>query len=289
MELFPEDTPNTVDNFLNYVESGRYDDTIIHRSDPNFVIQGGGYKSDPLGTEISKDANVINEFNRSNLRGTVAMARIRGQVNSANSEWFVNLADNSSLDNVDEGFTVFGEIISGMSVVDKIGNLPRIDLSNSLGSAFGKMPRTREIGSDGVVADDLVLVNRVYVTDVIVDDNANDGSGSDPGTNPDDGPTATTTYSTAIQQFTLPVRYRGNLYRLILNRDTDADGIVFAVDTTRIIALADTGQDAGTMNLDEGIFTIPSVKVGDAIFTDVTFELTEYSTLTFRLKSYTRP
>lgn len=114
----------TVQNFVNYVEDGDYLNTIIHRSVPGFVLQGGGFKIAGIATAqnpqnalsvIPTDPPVQNEFsrNRSNLRGTIAMAKLGTDPNSATSQWFFNLADNSAnLDNQNGGFTVFGEVRS---------------------------------------------------------------------------------------------------------------------------------------------------------------------------------
>lgn len=286
MELFPDIAPSTVNNFLNYITSGRYDDTIIHRAVPSFVIQGGGYYSNPLGTPVTKDAAVVNEFGRSNLRGTVAMARLGGQVNSATSEWFVNVVNNTGLDTVDQGFTVFGEIITGMSVVDSIAVAPRADLRGSLGGAFGEVPLTDQ-DIDGVNTDDLVLVNRIYITDVIVNDSdmgSGDGGG---GTGNEDQTTATYTVST--DSFTLPVRVGNQLYRILMIRNPEAAGAVFSVVTTRIFSLVDVGQETALMDLDAGTLFIPSITVGNRIFTDVEMSLTEFSTLTFKVESFNKP
>jgi cyclophilin family peptidyl-prolyl cis-trans isomerase len=148
VELWPDVAPCTVNNFLAYVESGRYDGSFIHRSVDDFVIQGGGYAYDG-GTDsfasIVRDPAVVNEPGESNLRATVAMARFGGQVDSATSEFFINLADNPGLDTVDEGFTVFGVVSdAGMIVADDIGVLPRVDgrwaLNTALREIFGELP-----------------------------------------------------------------------------------------------------------------------------------------------------
>ena len=96
IELFDTAAPKTVENFLNYVNAGDYDGTFIHRSDPGFVLQMGGYIFDPAqgdffaeGTShIPEDPPVDNEFGMSNVRGTIAMAKLRGDPNSATSEFF---------------------------------------------------------------------------------------------------------------------------------------------------------------------------------------------------------
>ena len=129
VELF-DDTPLTKANFLAYINAGRYTNTIIHRSVAGFVIQTGGYFSRLPLEHIATFPAVQNEFRRSNLRGTLAMAKLGGDPNSATSEWFVNLSDNSAnLDGQNGGFTVFGRVLgSGMQVVDTIAALPRYNI-----------------------------------------------------------------------------------------------------------------------------------------------------------------
>jgi len=125
IELFENITPITVSNFLNYVNSGRYDGALFHRSVPSFVLQGGGYtfnQDNYTLDAIATDDPIQNEFNVSNTRGTVSMAKLGGNPNSATSQWFINLADNSlNLDGQNGGFTVFGKVVGdGMDVVDRI-------------------------------------------------------------------------------------------------------------------------------------------------------------------------
>ena len=127
IELYDEETPETVANFLNYVRDGDYDRSFIHRSVDEFIIQGGGYTtSDEVVELVPTDPPVINEPGISNTRGTIAMAKLSGDPNSATSQWFINLKDNSSLlDDANGGFTVFGKVTgNGMDVVDAIAALP---------------------------------------------------------------------------------------------------------------------------------------------------------------------
>ena len=135
IELFPDDAPISVENFLGYVTRGDYIGSFIHRSVPGFVVQGGGYLASPSGP-VPVQAPIQNEFGRSNLRGTVAYARQGGVVNSATSQFFFNIQDNIALDTADEGFTVFGEVVSGMVLVDAINNAP----IENFGGAFGDVP-----------------------------------------------------------------------------------------------------------------------------------------------------
>jgi cyclophilin family peptidyl-prolyl cis-trans isomerase len=114
--------PLTIANFLQYVRAGHYDGTIFHRVVNNFVAQGGGY--DEKLAEKPTRANVPNESGNgmSNRRGMVGMART-GEPHSANAQFYVNLADNPTLDPQPSrwGYTVFGQVVEGMDVVDAIG------------------------------------------------------------------------------------------------------------------------------------------------------------------------
>ena len=143
-ELFAEETPGTVENFLNYVNDGDYVDTFFHRSVPGFVIQGGGFSTtSPNFTDTSQfspvptDGQIQNEPGISNLRGTVAMAKLGRQPDSATSQFFVNLNDNSALDlESNDAFTVFAQVLD-MSVADTIENIP-VRFDNP--SPFGELP-----------------------------------------------------------------------------------------------------------------------------------------------------
>jgi peptidyl-prolyl cis-trans isomerase A (cyclophilin A) len=119
--LNKEQSPITVDNFLKYVRSGFYDGTIFHRVMPNFMIQGGGMTPDLQ--EKPTQAPIRNEAKNGlrNSRGTLAMARTNDP-NSATAQFFINVKDNHALDFgiKGAGYTVFGEVLEGMEVVDKI-------------------------------------------------------------------------------------------------------------------------------------------------------------------------
>ena len=127
LELFDEHKPITVSNFVKYVTSGRYENLFVHRWVTNFVIQAGGYYvEDPNGTPqfrtVKTFGAITNEYGTgeiySNTYGTIAMARQSGVVDSATSQWFLNLKDNAFLDSVDEGFTVFGRVLSGTNILN---------------------------------------------------------------------------------------------------------------------------------------------------------------------------
>ncbi|MCH2058951.1 MAG: peptidylprolyl isomerase [Thalassotalea sp.] len=137
VNLHDETTPKTVDNFLNYVSDGDYNESLIHRVETNFVIQGGGFKYQDDGFNfgfIDTDDAVVNEPVWSNVKGTIAMAKLSGNANSATSQWFFNMTDNSAnLDVQNGGFTVFGQVVEeDMPVLEAINELTRC--SNSFGA-----------------------------------------------------------------------------------------------------------------------------------------------------------
>ena len=172
INLYDESTPVTVQNFLNYVSAGRYDGTVIHRSVPGFVIQGGGFVFEqqlPLKA-INTNAPIVNEPEWSNVRGTVAMAKLANNPNSATSQWFVNLANNSggapSLDIQNEGFTVFGQISSAdMAVVDAIAALPRFNFPGIEDLPLHNYSNTDRDDNKPLQADNLITIESVVVVD----------------------------------------------------------------------------------------------------------------------------
>lgn len=125
IELEAEKAPISVKNFLEYVESGFYDNTVFHRVIPGFMIQGGGF-NDGLGQKKTR-APIKNEADNGlhNVRGTLAMARTQN-VDSATSQFFINHRDNDFLDHGarDFGYAVFGKVVRGMDVVDQIAQVP---------------------------------------------------------------------------------------------------------------------------------------------------------------------
>ena len=128
IELFPEEAPLTVENFLAYVDSGFYDGLTFHRVVPGFVIQGGGYEADMVKREPTR-APIQNESGNGldNLRGTLSMARTQA-AHSATSQFFVNLVDNGMLDHGARpgetfGYAVFGRVVDGMGVIDEIAQV----------------------------------------------------------------------------------------------------------------------------------------------------------------------
>ena len=125
IELYPEQAPVTVENFLQYARDGYYEGTIFHRVISHFMVQGGGMTAD-MKPKTTRDP-IVNEADNGlkNVRGTVAMARTN-DVDSATSQFFVNVELNGTLDHVNKsdsrswGYTVFGKVVEGMDVVDDI-------------------------------------------------------------------------------------------------------------------------------------------------------------------------
>ena len=145
LRLYRDKAPKTVENFLAYVEDGHYDGTIFHRVISNFMIQGGGFTVD-MEEKPTRDPVVNESQNRlHNVRGTIAMART-SDPDSATAQFFINQRTNLRLDWMPDapGYTVFGEVIDGMSVVDFIASSP-----------------TQQIGPFANLPVDTVLIEKV--------------------------------------------------------------------------------------------------------------------------------
>lgn len=150
IELDGEKAPGSVENFVNYVNSGYYDGTVFHRVIAGFMIQGGGFTEEMVQKQTA--GTIQNEANNGvlNKRGTVAMAR-RNEPHTATSQFFVNLANNKFLDHTAKtpqgwGYTVFGEVVEGMDVVDVIAKV-----------------KTGRHGSMGDVPNEAVVIQKAYV------------------------------------------------------------------------------------------------------------------------------
>lgn len=152
IELDAAKAPKSSENFLQYVRDGFYSGTVFHRVIPGFMAQGGGFTADlqlkPTRAAIPNEAN----NGLSNLRGTVAMARTNDP-HSATAQFFVNVVDNQRLDFVSEqdglwGYAVFGKVVEGMDVVDKIVAIP----------TGGQGPLPRDVPTEPVVIESAELL-----------------------------------------------------------------------------------------------------------------------------------
>ncbi|WP_048690876.1 peptidylprolyl isomerase [Catenovulum maritimum] len=185
INLYDETTPKTVENFLYYVNAGKYDGSVVHRSVDDFVMQAGSYEWSIQGDQEAERINAIatrqidenddddtdvfvvdNEPLWSNVKGTIAMAKTSNE-HSATSSWFINVGDDNT-DNLDlqsSGFTVFGEVISGMDIVENINALT----TYNFGGALTNMPLRSYDSSTEIAQDDLVYISQVTVTDASPD------------------------------------------------------------------------------------------------------------------------
>jgi cyclophilin family peptidyl-prolyl cis-trans isomerase len=157
IELYPDAAPKTVANFLDYVKAKHYDGTQFHRVIGGFMIQGGGFTADfkqkPTKPPIPIEAEQSSKAGLLNVPGTLAMART-SEPNSATAQFFINVADNKSLNFREPtqqgyGYTVFGKVVSGMDVVDKIAKAPT--------GAGGPFPK--DVPSEPVLIKQAVVVD----------------------------------------------------------------------------------------------------------------------------------
>ena len=134
IELYSEAAPVSVRNFVDYVESGYFDNLIFHRVIPGFMVQGGGFTSDMNQRKTQPPIKNEADNGLKNLTGTLAMART-SDPNSATAQFFINLVDNAFLDHTAKtpqgwGYAVFGKVVSGMDVVEKIAAQPTGSVSS---------------------------------------------------------------------------------------------------------------------------------------------------------------
>ena len=191
VQLYDTTVSNTVENFLNYVNSGRFDDSLFHRLVSGFVLQGGTATYNGTLAPVASFGEIQNEFHASryNLRGTLAMAKRAGEPNSATSSFFINLVNNdgsgptSNLDADNGGYTVFAEVMgNGMDVVDALASVQTFPF----GSPFNEIPLRNYTSDDfpdaPVGADNFEMYNITIVEPLAGDFDAdNDVDGVDFG------------------------------------------------------------------------------------------------------------
>jgi peptidyl-prolyl cis-trans isomerase A (cyclophilin A) len=169
INLFDQTTPKNVTNFLTYVKDGSYTNVVFHRSVKDFVVQGGGFRysgnnASPF-TAVATRGPVDNEPKLSNVRGTVAMAKVADSPNSATIQWFVNLENNASnLDRQNSGFTVFGTVQgTGMSILDSIESLYVPGSGAFAGAPLRNYSATDLANNVPVTAANLVTIERISI------------------------------------------------------------------------------------------------------------------------------
>jgi peptidyl-prolyl cis-trans isomerase A (cyclophilin A) len=281
IELLQDAAPATVANFLGYVDRGDYSRLVFHRLDNNFVIQAGSHKwvGDCVGLQlppacgpalIPVGPTVVNEPGVSNIRGTLAMAKIGDLPDSATSQWFINLADNSAnLDQQNSGFTVFARVLGdGMEVADRINALPVIAVSNGI----TQMPvRDFNTATDPApVEKNLVLLNAWRVDRYSAALHVFEYSRS--------------RLSTYVNAGTL-----GNL-SLTMHIVEDTAQTIFQIDPFSIIPLAITPDDMATFSETEQILRIPYVEINNngqvSVLNNVVLRMIDDQALLLVLESF---
>jgi uncharacterized protein (TIGR03437 family) len=166
--LNPSAAPKTVANFINYINKGAYTNSVFHRSVPGFIIQGGGFQlSNHNLVDIPQDVAVRNEYSISNTRGTIAMAKLGSDPNSATNQWFFNESDTnaSTLNFQNGGFTVFGKVAdaASLAIMDKIATVP-VPNPGPLQSPYDQIPLINYTGSS-LTDSNYVLVLSINLID----------------------------------------------------------------------------------------------------------------------------
>ncbi|MDT8427327.1 MAG: peptidylprolyl isomerase [Pseudomonadales bacterium] len=275
LELLDEAAPATVQNFLNYVNRRDYNGTFIHRLDAGFVFQGGAFRFQPFVglINVPQDPPVVNEFNISNTRGTVAMAKLPSDPNSATSQWFVNLGDNSAnLDNQNGGFTAFARVMGdGMSVADQIGAQPVFNLGSLTptlplrGDTSGGVSSALDVKANNFITLSMVQTQR-FTEAMHVFESAN-------------GLLMTTVEGGVEGRFSLNMR-------LIATEPE----ILFEVNRDTMVPLAINPEGAAIFSNEDNRLRIPVVELnmGGNIsqIRNVVLVLTEVENLRFKLESY---
>jgi cyclophilin family peptidyl-prolyl cis-trans isomerase len=256
-ELYDADKPITVQNFLSYVNGGSYTDMFMHRVVTNFVVQGGGFTVTNRGTLNAQHAAVVvsapitNEFAvgpfYSNVYGTIAMAKT-SDPNSATSQFFFNLADNSaSLDDTNNsgGFTVFGHMIAGANVLDvfKIGPTNRVIKVSNQGDPFSELPVRYSARPTRITYDDLIYVDVIASPTYSPEKAVYTGLITSPGTPPGAGTFSLAT--TATGKFTGSMRIGSARYSMSGTLDGHGSANVtakFGTASSQVSLLIDTNS-----------------------------------------------
>lgn len=273
IELFDDVTPITVTNFLNYVNSGRFNGTVIHRSiiTPNpFIIQGGllAYNAATNSLNpIPTDAAIQNEPGVSNIRGTVAMAKVPDLPNSATSQWFVNLADNSGIvDDQNGGFTAFGRVIGdGMTIVDNIAAQPTFRLNGIPGFPDGVPDFPLANFTGGSIGSS----NFVSITVVVEEEAPNyfdEASG--------------------LLRVTVDAGTSG-LASMAFSITATDPSVVVQLDLSSVLVLTETVDKIATFDAATSRLLLPELVIsGVAAFRNLSFILTDAEQLLFTLESF---
>lgn len=268
IELLDDEAPGTVQNFLNYVNRNDYNGTYIHRAVDNFVVQGGGFRfrlfEGPI--DVPSDPPIQNEFGVSNTRGTVAMAKIGGDPDSATSQWFVNVADNSaSLDTSNGGFTVFGVVLGeGMVTVDEIDALPFV----SLGGKASEAPHITPIYND---PRDFLYINAEVTQRFSAAPHVFESG-------------------TGLLITTVSIDSGADLISMNFNAVASSPNVVIRANAESVIPRRDSFEGIAEYSTVDGRLRIPSLEVNlngsVSVVTNAVFVLTDAATASFTLESF---
>ncbi len=268
--LYPTATPATVSNFLGYVDRNDYSNSIVHRAALNFVVQGGGFTN--VGTNfglIPTQPSPTNEPGVQHSRGTIAMAKLGSDPNSATDQWFVNLRDNGDqLDDQNGGFTAFGRVLgTGMNVLDTINGLPRGIYTNSVISgtnvsltAFDDVPIDDDSAPATLDPTKLVIVQsvtRVPSLSYSVTSNS--------------APSLISAFASGTQLVLTPVTQLGGIVQIVVTA-TDLDGNTTALPVS--VSIQSPYTTWLTTNALTGTDTLPGADPdGDSLPNAVEFAL----------------
>lgn len=268
IELFDDTAPATVQNFLNYVNRNAFNGNYIHRAETNFVVQTGGFSFQPFvgPIPVPADPPVVNEFGASNTRGTVAMAKIDGDPDSATSQWFVNLADNSAtLDPQNGGFTVFGEVLGqGMLILDAINALPKINLGVRASNA-PYITNTYTSPTEFVYIN-VELMQRFSAATHVFED------------------------ASGLLQTTVSINDGAEILSLNMNLHADTEATVLRVNPESVINVRAAPPAVASFNTSERVLRIPELEVNldgsVSVVTNVVLRQDDVDALLFRLESF---
>ncbi|HTQ98686.1 MAG TPA: peptidylprolyl isomerase [Candidatus Acidoferrum sp.] len=294
LELLPQYAPITVANFLNYVNQGLYDNTIVHRSangtayDSLYLIQGGGYSlgSDATFNLVKTFAPIPLEFSTVlNVRGVMAMARVASDDNSATSQWFINTGDNVGVLSYwsDNYYAPFARVVRGMDVIDKINALPIVNVSADQGLAFMELPVILSgISLFKISKNTVVVINKAYALDSLA------------GLPPDAYHCSTTIENETLTElcngsvtFPVWVDHLG-LYEVNMQLVSTQPQVVLTLKTFSTKQMDTSIQETAEYDPDTKTLVIPSVRIGTTIYKSLVFKLTDVVSQSYTLQDYSR-
>jgi cyclophilin family peptidyl-prolyl cis-trans isomerase len=274
-----------VTNFLHYVQSGDFDSNWVHRSLPGALLQGGFFNwYQQTGVYYTNAYDFLKaEDSVSHLRGTVAMIpEYADDPDTALSQWFINLQDGAYLDApAFRGYTVFARVVYGMDVLDKIGNYKLVDLSSYFHDyAFTAVPTSANTFEEITSRDNFVIINRAYATDLL------------PGTVPAPYHCSSPVANEALTEvcsgaLTFPVEIKGDgFYEVTLQVAGTTPVVTAAIKPGSLTRLTTAPAVYGSYDKAARTMTIPSVRTGTIVYSDLVLSLVDDAAQLFLLKSF---